>query len=204
MLTAVHRRRGDDPLPAAVALLRREGPAALTMRNVANEAGVTATALYRHYADKDALLKAVVSAAYGEFRDWIMLPEAPANPALALNLAFDRFLHFGVQHPNLYRLLFIENHGHGIDRYPDDFVSGKSVTFRRLKSVVEAWAIAESGRPASREATADWTLSIYAHMHGMLTLYLAGRFPDKREFEAFFHRSMNLLARGILDLAKHG
>jgi AcrR family transcriptional regulator len=43
-------------LGAALALLDREGAAALTMRRLGGELGVEAMSLYRHVADRDALL----------------------------------------------------------------------------------------------------------------------------------------------------
>jgi AcrR family transcriptional regulator len=194
MLTSVNRKRGDDPLPAAVALLRRDGPGALTMRNVAAEAGVTATALYRHYADRDALIAAVVRDVYGVFRRWLVVPIGTGEPATWLRLAFDRFLHFALEHPNYYRLLFLEPHGHGIDRYPADFAAGRSSTFRQLRDVVEHCMAAGVLRPA--DAT-DVALTVYAHMHGLIALHLAGRFPDPAEFARFYHRSMESLVAGI-------
>jgi AcrR family transcriptional regulator len=58
------RRRGrpaklsrDAIISAALALLDREGPQALTMRRVGGELGVEAMSLYRHVADRAALLE---------------------------------------------------------------------------------------------------------------------------------------------------
>jgi AcrR family transcriptional regulator len=48
-------------LDAALTLVRRDGLDALTMRALANELGVTATALYYHYTGRDELLGALVT-----------------------------------------------------------------------------------------------------------------------------------------------
>jgi AcrR family transcriptional regulator len=63
---AQRRRRGRPPklsvesiLDAALALLDREGTDALTMRRLGSELGVEAMSLYRHVADRDALLEAL-------------------------------------------------------------------------------------------------------------------------------------------------
>ena len=197
VLTTVNRRRGDDMLAPALALLRREGPAALTMRNVAQEAGVTATALYRHFASKDALVQALVREVYGEFRK-ALVAELPAGaPAAWLRVAAERYVRFALEHPHYYRLLFVEPHGFGIDRYPDDFVNGKSPTFRQLRDLVAA-CMREgvlAGDP-SRDAP-DVALTIYAHLHGLVMLYLAGRFPQRRGFERFAGESLDRLVKGI-------
>src|SRR5687768_15513196 len=186
MLTAINRKRGDDPLPFALAVLRRDGPAGLTMRNVAAEAGVTATALYRHYPDKDALVKAVVKACYEAFRRHLISEVTGGDPITWLRIAADRFLRFALDYPNYYRVLFEEPHGFGIDRYPDDFKRGRTPTFRQLRDLVRA-AIesgALSGDPD--KDSADIALTLYAHLHGLIMLRLAGRFPDERTFQRFY------------------
>jgi AcrR family transcriptional regulator len=47
---------------AALAVADREGPAGFTMRAIADELGVTSTALYRHMQDKRELISLVVDA----------------------------------------------------------------------------------------------------------------------------------------------
>jgi AcrR family transcriptional regulator len=51
---------------AALAVAARDGPDGLTMRALADELGVTATALYRHVADKKALISLMVDAVVTE------------------------------------------------------------------------------------------------------------------------------------------
>jgi AcrR family transcriptional regulator len=197
MLTSVNRKRGDDLLPAAMAVLRRDGPDALTMRNIAAEAKVTPTAFYRHFADKDALVRAVVREAFGVFRQAMVTELQGRHPEVWLRLAFERFLEFGLEHPNYYRLLFIEPHGFGIDRYPDDFRKGKSPAFRQLTSIVaECMRGGVLGGDPETDAP-DVALVIYAHMHGLIALRLAGRFPDRREFKRFFLMSLDRLLAGL-------
>ena len=52
-MTRVSRR--DEIIEEAVAILREEGPAALTSVNVAARIGVTQSAIYRHIVDMDEL-----------------------------------------------------------------------------------------------------------------------------------------------------
>ena len=48
------------------------GLAGLSMRKVAERVGVTATALYRHFEDKQALLLAVVQAGFERFTTYLL------------------------------------------------------------------------------------------------------------------------------------
>lgn len=50
---------------ATLAVLRREGPAAVTMESVARESGIAKTTLYRRHPNRDALLRAVLARAIG-------------------------------------------------------------------------------------------------------------------------------------------
>ncbi|MGW4984607.1 TetR/AcrR family transcriptional regulator, partial [Streptomyces mirabilis] len=53
-------------LRAAWELLEEDGSAGLSLRAVARRAGVSATAPYRHFADRDALVSSVAAEGYRE------------------------------------------------------------------------------------------------------------------------------------------
>lgn len=59
----------------AIALAEAEGLAAVTIRRIAQQHGVTATALYAHFRDKDDLLDAMAEHLLGE----VVLPELTAG-----------------------------------------------------------------------------------------------------------------------------
>lgn len=72
-LQPARRRRGrpaklsrESIVSAALALLDREGADALTMRRLGSELGVEAMSLYRHIADRAALLQAIADHLAGE------------------------------------------------------------------------------------------------------------------------------------------
>lgn len=57
--TARKRLSPDSILQTARKLLRKKGVAGLSIRNLADELGVTPMAIYRHFENKDALLSAL-------------------------------------------------------------------------------------------------------------------------------------------------
>jgi AcrR family transcriptional regulator len=65
----------DRVLRAAVDLADREGLGALTMRRLGSELGVEAMSLYKHVANKEAILEGIVEIVIGE----IALPDEGAN-----------------------------------------------------------------------------------------------------------------------------
>jgi AcrR family transcriptional regulator len=94
-------------IDAARRILEAEGPAALSLRAVAREAGVSPAAPYHHFKDKTELLEAV---AYG---GWDALGEAivearrtAAHPGEALSNIGLAYIHFARDNPALYRLMY--------------------------------------------------------------------------------------------------
>jgi len=58
-------------LAAARGLFEREGPAAVSMRRVAEAVGITPMAIYRHFPSRDALLKRISDDSFSEIaRHW--------------------------------------------------------------------------------------------------------------------------------------
>src|SRR5436190_16044890 len=75
---------------AAQAILERDGPAALSLRAVAREAGVSPAAPYHHFKDKDELVGAVAK------RGFEMLAEAMRDAAERSDSDTERSLAMGV------------------------------------------------------------------------------------------------------------
>lgn len=97
-------------IEAAARLLRERGPAAVTTRRVAEEAGVQAPAIYRLFGDKDGLLDAVaehVLATYVSAKAAIVEAASAddVDPLDDLRAGWDMQIDFGVANPALFRLV---------------------------------------------------------------------------------------------------
>jgi AcrR family transcriptional regulator len=80
----------------------------LSVRAVTARAGVTPNALYLHFADKEALVSAVMTAGYTEFRTVLQAAIPPAAEPVDQLRAYARaYLEFADQRPGLYRVLFM-------------------------------------------------------------------------------------------------
>lgn len=94
----------------AARLLREQGPAAVTTRGVAEEAGVQAPAIYRLFGDKDGLLEAVAEQVMASYvTDKAAIVEAAAaqdvDPLEDLRAGWVTQIDFAVANPALFRLL---------------------------------------------------------------------------------------------------
>ncbi|PAV26136.1 TetR family transcriptional regulator [Tamilnaduibacter salinus] len=102
-----HGHLREALIESARDILEREGRD-LTLRAVAKRAGVSHTAPYKHFQSKDALLAAIAVQGFHELEYATRTARAEAGPCaddqlVATGLAY---IFFGVQHPEVYRLMF--------------------------------------------------------------------------------------------------
>jgi AcrR family transcriptional regulator len=124
-------RRGEGELlraeimAAAEKLLIQTGDeGAVSIRAIADAAGVTPPSIYLHFADKTELLAAVCEARFQDFDRY--LEEASAgidDPLEALRARGRAYVRFGLENPEHYRILFMTRPGserpqQGIEHLP--------------------------------------------------------------------------------------
>ena len=102
--TAAATRR--SLLDAAGALLDIGGVDAVTLREVGARAGVSRSAAYRHFADKQDLLNVLATNALSELGDALEILAASDPPEQSLRSALVSLLTIGRTRPHLYRLMF--------------------------------------------------------------------------------------------------
>jgi AcrR family transcriptional regulator len=186
MSTTSERRRNrrgegnrlrDEIIAAATALLERTGAEeSVTLRSVAREVGIAAPSIYAHFPDRDAILVAVVSAAFDELRDALAAgtapePAAQADPVAGLLSGCQAYARFAVTRPTRYRVLFGRTRTDA-DASPDP---GRLDVFQVLVDAVAACAAA--GRSDSTDPFAD-AVALWSAMHGAVSLRAAApRFP---------------------------
>jgi AcrR family transcriptional regulator len=93
---------------AAARLLQEHGPAAVTTRRVAEDAGVQAPTIYRLFGDKDGLLDAVAEYGFATFLASKHVDPDPADPIEDLREGWDLAVEFGLANPALFVLMYSE------------------------------------------------------------------------------------------------
>jgi AcrR family transcriptional regulator len=86
---------------------------ALSVRAVTARVGVTPTALYLHFADKDELLDAVKDRCFRELRSYVLAAEKQAgpDPRTQLEQHILAYIQFATDFPGYYRVLFHTRRG---------------------------------------------------------------------------------------------
>jgi AcrR family transcriptional regulator len=97
----------DDVVAAALRILKRDGAAALSMRALAAELGVSTMAAYHHVPNKDALIDLVVDEVYRP----LTVEDAQGAPASRLLLLFRRARARLREYPGLGLLSFVVHRG---------------------------------------------------------------------------------------------
>lgn len=91
----------------ALQTIQKEGVEGLTLRAVGERLGVSRTALYRHFADKGALLAAVAREGFRDFRESLAAAVASKGGGPAGFEAMGQaYVRFAVAHPAHYRVMF--------------------------------------------------------------------------------------------------
>jgi AcrR family transcriptional regulator len=105
------RLRGEILAAAQALLLETADTSAVSIRAIADRVGVTAPSIYRHFADKDALMMAVCAGVFDQLDDALEKAGAgAADPFEELCLKGRAYVEFGVAHPEHYRLIFMIKH----------------------------------------------------------------------------------------------
>ncbi|MBW4935949.1 TetR/AcrR family transcriptional regulator [Marinobacter sp. F4206] len=99
---------GDLPQQAhrlALEIVREHGDAAISLRALAKEIGVSPPALYRHFVDRESLLAELAVSGFKVLRERL-LTVGSSNPRQALIDIGLVYVSFAQDEPNLYRLMF--------------------------------------------------------------------------------------------------
>jgi AcrR family transcriptional regulator len=148
---------------AALELLEEGGTAELSLRAVARRAGVAASAPYRHYADRDALMSAVAAVGYRDLAGFLAAAHpAPSRPDDLAAVAV-AYVQFALRRPALFRVMF----GEPCDRDSDERVAATEAISAYVAAIVRQ---AFPGADPDALATAVWAL-----VHGLAFLHLDGK-----------------------------
>lgn len=179
---------------AALEILLAEGAQAVTMRRVATAAGVTPMATYRHYPNRESLLRTVVDDTYAELaKDWGK-QSASLDFERRLDGLTDDFLDFALGKPNLYAYLITERREGGL-RFPEDFREGRSPAFAPVHEAVEQGM--REGALCSDDPL-EVTLAITMPILGLVQMYLGGRFSlSEQDFRALCKRTTERILNGL-------
>ena len=104
-------RRTNPELPEKILteaekIIVSSGHEAINMRDLAKRVGVTATAIYHYFENKEELLLQIKLQAAEKLNERIRRLDPALTPMEAIHRLGEEYIAFAEEHPNLYRLLF--------------------------------------------------------------------------------------------------
>ena len=162
-----HRRNLPNALRAAArSILDEAGPDVVGLREASRRVGVSATAAYRHFANKEDLLASVATEGFRELAAAMETGATASDPLHGVGLAY---VDFALQKRGLFRLMFgpvlVQR-----AKYPELDEAGRAV-FGLLQRVAVS---ADNGpREDNSAGMAAWGL-----VHGLSSLFIDGLFPE--------------------------
>lgn len=196
------KRKGEgeqsrqEILAAAKKLFVEEGYDATTIRRIAERVGISSTALYVYFRDKDAILREICNETFATLiekldavrQDW-------SDPLKALEEALGGYIRFGLDHPNEYELTFIAQPKKNYKEAESEAEGLGMQAFQRFYDCVDA--VVQSG--GTYESDADrLTKQLWAGAHGLVVLLLSPKCLDSpTDLNSLVRGHVTMLIRGI-------
>ncbi len=180
-------------LQEAVRTIQKQGIAALTLRGVGERLGVSRTALYRHFADKQGLLAAVAAEGFRMLRAALVEAwDARGRGREGFEAMGAAYVRFAVAHTGHYRVMF----GGVVPPGNEDCevsVAGGDAFQALVDAIVEQQ---QRGLIVSDDPL-QLARYIWSVVHGISMLALDGLLPTPAEAEALVRYANERLRTGI-------
>jgi AcrR family transcriptional regulator len=150
-------------IAAGLGHLERGGEADISLRQLAREAGVSPTAVYRHFPDKKALLQALAEAGIAQMGEWQRQAAEAAEPDRAFAATGRAYVRWALANPALFRLVLGQCE---VGRT----VFGDNLAAIMLRNYAEKFTGSEAG-------TQRFMVQAWAVVHGLAMLMLDGQLP---------------------------
>lgn len=191
---------------ASIALAREGGPDRVILREAARAAGVSHSAAYRHFADREALLTEVSTFARNELAEEMRRRVSRTkDPRRRLRAVGTAYIHFALTEPGLFRSAFtshpatVGQTGHDRATGGDDAQDANAGVepFEVLGQVLDE-AQAAGLLDARRRPGAE--IAVWSAVHGLASLLLDGPLPTSDAAIKFaWEQVQDLVERGMLN-----
>lgn len=188
-----HARRAEI-LAAAERIFVDHGYEGATIRKIADEVGLSSTALYMHFSDKSEILHEICERAFEQLltMNRAVLDE-PGTPEQRMRRLMQSYVRFGFENPNAYRLVYMTR--------PLEAQQAQTVAqslgyelFGAFVQVVEE-AAANGRLRGETRATAQ---ALWAGAHGVVSLMITKPYFDWVERELLIETLLDALFVGLL------
>jgi AcrR family transcriptional regulator len=154
-------------LDVTESLLKRIGRDAIAMRAVADEANVQLPTIYRLFGDKAGLLDAVAERGFTRYMAIDPEQRESLEPIEQLRHGWDIHVRFGLEHPELYSLMYAESHSRKVTPAAQIALDGLNALIGRLAAAGCLMVSQEEATFVAFASASGAVLSTY-FLHGSL------------------------------------
>ncbi|MFF2025433.1 TetR/AcrR family transcriptional regulator [Streptomyces sp. NPDC058171] len=195
--------RGREIVLAARALVEESGPAALTMRALADHLGIKAPSLYKHFPDKAAVEAEVIALGLLETAEALeaaeehfarSAPSTPSTPSTP-SMPFAPEPDSAADEPRTLLAALARAYRADALAHPHVYLLATERPLPRhaLPEGLEARAAMPLMRACGHDV--DRARAVWAFAHGMVSLEIHGRFPDGADLAAAWRAGVRALER---------
>jgi len=185
-------------LDEALATIRAEGVDGLTLRQIGARVGVSRTALYRHFADKRALLTAVASEGFRTLREQLVAAwEEGGRGSAAFQAMGVTYIHFAVANPSHYRVMF----GGFVD--PQNETELATEAEGAFQALVDALTALQRNDVVLGDDAVLMARFVWSVVHGVAMLGIDGQLREPGGIEELMRYAIERLRTGIEAGADH-
>jgi AcrR family transcriptional regulator len=180
-------------LDEALATIRAEGVEGVTLREIGARLGVSRTALYRHFADKNALLTAVATEGFRTLRmELVTAWENGGRGAAAFQAMGVAYVRFAVDNPSHFRVMF----SRFFDRQARDAELAAEAG-GAFQALVDAIAALQRDAVVRGDDTMLLARHVWALVHGIATLGVDGQLHEPGAVDQLTQYALERLRTGI-------
>ncbi|MGX5359713.1 TetR/AcrR family transcriptional regulator [Kocuria sp. KH4] len=156
-------------LDRALEVVAQDGPAALNLRAIAGDIGVSHTAPRYHFGGRRGVLTAIATEGFETLRERLSRLREDGAPFLELGVAY---VEFALDHPAHFAVMFDPGL---LDTDDPAFVAASDAALAELRIGVDTLASPHAQEDAAAAVIAAWSL-----VHGLATLALTGNLDRAR------------------------
>ena len=173
---------------AATDIFVTKGPEGLNMRDLAARLGVSAMTPYRYFKDKDEILATIRTRAFNRFADRLEAALAtPGTPPEKSRAVGNAYVQFALDQPCCYRLMF-DRPSPRMAPLPELFAAERRARATMTDHV--RLLISQGYFKGDPQLIGP---VLWAGLHGVVTLHLAGALADGGEFETILAETRRVL-----------
>jgi AcrR family transcriptional regulator len=159
-------------IEAGVEILASEGVRGLSLRKVAKKAGVSHSAPYAHFSDKQALIAAISTEGHIRIYETIskIVEQFPGDPLRQLVDTAWAYMQFGMDEPDLFRITFS-----GVVEQEQDYPALVEMTQKNFQVIRQMAARCQTAGILGPGASDLMALTVWGMVHGLISLLQQGQ-----------------------------